>query len=80
MTYEEAKRQAAKEFKHLIFGVDYVMKVSDRAAELYARSKWDEAINEYIKELENVYRDSNIKGFSLLSDTTFKAIKPEFKP
>lgn len=84
MTLQEAKDQAAKEwdaafdYHSLRNGVQvgnikmmHLDKVNDRASELYARSKWDEACKAQHDECIKIYYEDKYPE---------AAPKPEFKP
>lgn len=80
MTLQEAKDQIAKKHGHVMWCATTHMEerqLFDEVAELYAKSKWDEACEEQMKE---VYRHIGPDG-----NTNYHAIKhwtktPEFKP
>lgn len=87
MTLQEAKETIAKKYQHsswnnmiLAFIKDdlpglnlaEINEATNQAAELYARSKWDEACN----EMKGIC-DAEIL---LLTGTHSEAPKPEFKP
>lgn len=79
MTLKEAKNQVAKEYGadswwSLDFAALPQESLRDEAAELYARSKWDEAC--YQQKLEcDIHATNNGVNFNMML-----APKPEFKP
>lgn len=82
MTLQEAKDQIAKKHGHVMWCATTHMEerqLFDEVAELYARSKWDEACEE-MRELilakwVNCDRDANTE-YRTMHDLP----KPEFKP
>lgn len=74
MTLQEAKELAAKGFGYPSFkyalnnsGAHGMQSIMDKAAKLYARSKWDEACEAYERKLIEL-------------DKVYLVNKPEFKP
>lgn len=95
MTLQEAKDQAAQQHEFSNYAETYTTKrtnwsigdIFDLAAELYARSKWNEACETQIKICYRAYMDQPVaqgaNKFDAISnemDAILTAPKPEFKP
>jgi hypothetical protein len=80
MTYQEAKDQVARNYGYI--GFRYIIdlqaqEISDKAAELYAKSKWEESTDSNRKETERVFDKA---GGTLSANYFFRNVKrPEFK-
>lgn len=70
MTLQEAKEQIAKKYTVDLYNLTVWM--SDEAAELYARSKWDEACEAMRYEIQFRYIEQG--GMAMHTP------KPQFKP
>ncbi len=78
MTLQEAKNEVAKKYglgKTLVTG--HMSKYWEEAAELYARSKFDEACEEQKKECNHLYHHTDLESYGFDANC---AHKPEFKP
>lgn len=101
MTWEAAKDQVAKKYGYKSFdeiefyiqhiftehGKEYYKSHFDEAAELYARSKWNEACKKQIENCCQAYMRTPVEisanKFECITEemnAIKKASKPEFKP